>query len=388
MKKNSLILSLKKALNKEYAFPLLCLLILTKPSIVDVSNSLIYLNYFWDFLRIILLTLIPIYFIFIFKKVYFVNIIIFCFLTVLIISTIINNGDIHSILLQSISIFSLSLFVTIYAKDNYINLLLAIKKLFFVYIIINLLTLVIFPNGFYKSGTVLTENWFLGNKNLFVMFFLPYIFAVFRLYEMKYFNKLHLTDFIGILSIIFSTFIAASATTLVAIFVILFSYFIFKKIRIHSSFLLVFVLFCFYIIVILNATQVFAFIIENILGKTLTLTNRTYIWKDALRWFSTSKFIGVGLQTASVSKEHLFNFAHCHCTYLHYLLIGGILGFSLFLIFLISVSFKIKKNNYIEKAFFLACLLIWISDVYSRVELFIMILTIISIINSKKYIKL
>ena len=377
----------KTLIKKNYFFLLFLLVLFTKPSIIDALPLFSVINYIWDSLRVVFMLVIFIISIFVWRKIYLINVVLLLMQIIQIISTIKNNGDLRTIILQTCNLLSLSLLFSMYI-DTYNSkvVLLGIRNIFFVYLVANFLSQIIFPNGLFESGKVLSQNWFLGNKNLFIMFYLPYLYATFKLHDNANLKQ-KIIDIVGIVLIIISTIIGTSATGIVSVFSMCFIFLIQKKtnITLDAKIILLFIISIFFWFVFFDGTEHLSFIVEKILNKDVTFTGRTYIWKDAILWIKTSPIIGVGVQNSNISEIHLFGYAHCHCTYLNFWLNGGVLTFLVFCVFLFLVAIKIKKYSYIEKSFFLAVLLIWLVDVYSRQELLISVFIYIYITNSKKY---
>ena len=358
----------------------LIILFFTKPTFVDVFPQLSIINVIYDACRVVLMITIPIYYFI--KKNHSINIyFIIAIHVVLLVSTFINRGDLRSVVLAFGTILSCCMITELYSRDEPVKFLRSLRTLLFVYIFLNFITLIVFPGGWFSSGEINSDNWFLGNKNLFILFHLPYLFVTYTVaaYEKR---RFHMLDYLGISITIMSTVLSESATGIMGVGVFFIVYClkdVFKK-GISAKMGLIVSYTMFVIIVILNLAKLFGFLIVTILHRNLTLTVRTYVWEYALKWFKTSPLYGVGIQPSDIAKQHMFRYYHPHCTYLYYLVFAGVIGFVVYTAYLIYVSNKIDKQRGKISipcvAAFWSILIIYITEVYSRPELFFMVFTI------------
>ena len=359
---------------KSYIYMILFLIIFTKPTFVDVMSELAVLNILYDSLRVFLMIAVPVYYIW--KRDYSLIVILISILYVwLFASTYINKGEIRSIILTAGSIITCSIFADLAMKKDKKSLMHAVESLFYFYIITNFVTMILFPHGWFQSGEVNPENWVLGNKNLFVMYHIPYLFCVFQNKAIEN-RKLRITEVIGIIITLIVTLMSGSATGITGIAVFFIIYYLKEVIKkaVTAFSGLITATAGFVLIVIMNLGSLFSFIIVSLLHRDLTLTVRTYIWSAALKWFQTSPIYGVGIQSSDVAKQNMFRYFHPHCTYLYYLVFGGIIGLAIFVIILYVLSKRIdmtdKKLSTAAVGMFWAILIIYITEVYSRPELF------------------
>ncbi len=365
---------MKRKVKITYFYMLFFLIVFTKPTFVDVMSELALINFIYDGFRVILMGVIPVYYIW--KRDYSKIVILISLLYVaLFVSTYINRGDIRSIILTSGTVITCSMFADISMRKDKYSLFFAVESLFFIYVICNFFTLIIYPNGWFMSGDVNPDNWFLGNKNLFVMYHIPYLYSTFQAKKMEM-RKFNLLEYVGIAATILSTLIARSATGIVGIMVFFLIYCLKELIkRSVTAFLGVMIaLMVFVLIVLLDFERLFSFIIVGLLHKDLTLTVRTYVWDAAIQWFKSSPMYGVGVQFTDIAKQNMFGYYHPHCTYLYFLVFGGIVGGILFSLIIWILSVKIDKADVrlsIPAVSMLwAILMIYITEVYSRPELF------------------
>lgn len=364
------------------------ILVFTKPTVIDVLPVFSIINILYDVFRVVLMITMILWYICT-KRNSILNISLVLVYATLFLSTVKFGGDIRTVMLQVGSVFACCMAAEIFIEETGREFLYALKNVLSVYILINFITLLLFPDGWYKSGEVLTENWFLGNKNLFIMFHLVYLFCVFTLRQVTQ-KKISQLDKVVIAMVLISTLVARSSTSTVGIavfFVIYFMKNILKK-SISAFTGLITTGILFFLIVLNNMTYIFSFLIVNVLHKDLTLTVRVYVWERALEWFETSPIFGVGVQATELIKSKLFSYSHPHNTYLYFLLFGGLITFVFFILYLIFAAKKIDSTELVSNAPGVAAiwslLIIWLTDVYSRPELFFMMIIIAANIDILK----
>lgn len=79
-----------------------------------------------------------------------------------------------------------------------------------------------------------------------------------------------------------------------------------------------------------NVQQHFAFLIEGVLHKNLTLTNRVYIWPSALEAVKNYPVTGIGYTPLGYTRSFLNGGDHTHNQLLELLLRGGLIALGLY----------------------------------------------------------
>lgn len=273
----------------------------------------------------------------------------FLFSLTIVIPTFIYAGDKEALFNYFISFLCLSYLVDFLNKDKkFIGTLLFI---FEVYIYINFITMLVYPNGMYSTGTIYTgvayQNWFLGFKNILICYFLP-AYIVSYLY-MNITGKKIRTIILSII-IFISAFIAGSTTALVGLGVLLiFSIFSFLqrqyKIFNFRNYIIITIV-MFLGIVIFRLQNLFSFFIVDILNKDLTFTNRTGLWDITLNSIKEKPLIGHGWQNMSV-RHFMYDSSTiitAHNQILEYLYLGGIVAMIILLIVLKVTNNDLKKH--------------------------------------------
>lgn len=80
-----------------------------------------------------------------------------------------------------------------------------------------------------------------------------------------------------------------------------------------------------------HVQQYFAFLIEGILHKSLTLTNRIYIWPSVLEVIKNYPVTGIGYTPLAYTRSFLNNGDHSHNQVLELLMRGGVIALGLYI---------------------------------------------------------
>lgn len=238
-----------------------------------------------------------------------------------------------------------------------INILFGV---FLIYVLMDWASIVLFPNGLYFKETVWNEwstsqyaQWLFGNKNNHSHWYLCLlILACWKNHKRKYpFADTKLTillvaSFAAVLMLNSATSSMVILTAAIGIWLGVLS----KKdtvLRISAKLILpVFLL----AELILITGNVFFLqpIIEGLLGRSMSFTNRTIIWARALFFILQKPFFGWGLfgEKATTMLGSLA-FVNVHNQLLDVLWQGGIFGLVLFCILILLITQKIElvSNN-------------------------------------------
>ena len=90
------------------------------------------------------------------------------------------NGNLEkNVIISGIKIISITLLINVGIIDSCRQMLKAMIILFEILILINFITLIVFPKGMYVNEVSgMTDNWFLGMDNIHVLYFLPLIILI------------------------------------------------------------------------------------------------------------------------------------------------------------------------------------------------------------------
>lgn len=294
------------------------------------------------------------------SKISSYNILLSIILLFYIASTALNRGDIMGVLLESLGIFSLSLLIEYGLKEKRDSFLRAAYIYFFCCVIINLATVVMFPNGLYETMNLqytTSLNWFLGYKNLHILFLFQLIFwgVISDIVKKAKISKKTVVA-IG-LSIITSIMIE-STTTLVGI-IIAMLLLIINEVRKNTKLLRIYNFTVIYIIafvsvIVLRLQEKYDDLIFSLTQKHSDFVGRTHIWDSVFKLIKERPLIGYGKEESMIreAKDMAWPAAHAHNGILELFYRVGIIG-AILSLFLIGTAFKElnkHKNEKVTKA--------------------------------------
>lgn len=296
----------------------------------------------------------------------------------LLFSTFYFSQSYVNLIYEFASILSWIVLFKINMLDNKDKFLTTLENTFFILLLINFITIILFPGGFYLNSSGYSGNYFLGYDNNLITYIFPAL-------ALSFTNSLNKNGKIGLKSIFLliisfcSTIFTWSATgvvSMVIMIVLFFAYTINKKDFPIRKYIVV-ALSLFIGIVFLRFQNIFSFIIEGWLKKDLTFTGRTYIWDIFIGEIKKSILIGHGIVDSKYLIRTL-NAGHAHNYFLQILYQGGLVTFSMFLGFFFSAINKVKnckEKKYVGIVIF-AYLISFIFEAYSLINMFIIVLLI------------
>ncbi|HFI0235142.1 hypothetical protein HCC70_01925 [Streptococcus suis] len=259
--------------------------------------------------------------------------------------TIFNRGQIRATVSYFLMFTSVILLFSLY-KTRIMSLFRAFQLHFEICIYLNLLSLIFFPDRLFSRFNVAygyTFEWFLGSRNNFLNWLLPGLMIAMM---DSYFHPKSIRWKILILAI-FATQFFQTSSTLIVTSVILGILFLTNKINKFFKPIpaLLLALVIQFLIVIANNVSFLSPIIEGVLGKELTFTNRTTIWMNAL---NSIHWIGLGKMQSDQVVNILGNFGlflwrgatHAHNQLLNFGVQSGWIG----LICILVIYFRNSKQ--------------------------------------------
>lgn len=251
-------------------------------------------------------------------------------------STLINHSDygVYDWANNAASIGALCLLADLAADQGDRALRALVKALFLclgTLLLINLVSVILVRGGYYQyPGKI--DYYFMGLDNSHSFFILPFL-PVAVLYAWN--RRWPLPVQIALLAVftvsVYITWVA-SAVVAVSAFLALFLVWRLKRCRrvcnigvYYGVLAAIFVL-----IVMLRATEQFAFIIENVLHKDVTLSHRTPLWAACLQYIRARPWLGNGIYT-SETMHAMVGANHCHNVLLESLFETGVAGFAVYL---------------------------------------------------------
>lgn len=281
---------------------------------------------------------------------------------IIFVSTLYNSGNVISVCLKAVHVLALAILLEMSIDRQKLSVLMhALWILLSSYIIINFLTICIFPQGMYSYGMFgyqdieLSCYWFLGNRNGHAFIFL---FALFCgcLYDYLKFHRIRTRTWVVCGIVFISSLLVWSATSLVAVSVSLLLLIIgnnntfFKfispvKIWLASASVSI-------LIIIFQVQKYLDYFIVYILKRDITFSKRTKIWDYALTEIKSNFLLGKGIEYDDYMRKTI-HYDHMHNQYLDTTYMGGIFLLILYCIILWLCLKKINQCNniYLKRIF-------------------------------------
>lgn len=210
-----------------------------------------------------------------------------------------------------------------------------IAKITGAYVIINCLTVILFPGGLYASEQY-TQNFFLSYRTSWLAVYLLALTAVLLWNANVHTRSSKRFSVAVVLAAAVSMVMQWTATGLFCFTlagIILAIYNRTEKKPLGILWIMLAEVAAFWVVVIARLMEMFSFLLVTVLKKDLTLTFRTRIWDNALRTIQEHFLIGVGRLDAKQMRALLgFGVAHPHNHYLYVTLCFGVVGLVLFLL--------------------------------------------------------
>lgn len=274
------------------------------------------------------------------------------FIIVLIVSTILNNGELNNCIMLGIKILTLCLIVEFGVKRNTKTFLIAFEFILSILVYINFITLLIYPKGMYMSYVSgYSSNWFLGFKNIHILYILPAILLNLINNSIAS-RKITVRTCTLLMVSTFSMIRVWSATGIVGIVLCLLYIFLPQKVKNAKFFYIknyiITEVSLFLGIVMFRIQNLFSYIIVDLLKKDLTFTGRTIIWDYIIEYIKQKPLLGYGIESTITrfSKGTLLHSYHAHNIILELIYKTGLIG--LFIIILIIVDVKKQLGNFKE----------------------------------------
>lgn len=308
------------------------------------------------------------------------------FLILLVPTILYNFSNLENYVKLLIPTLGLSIVFDYGLKYKTKSFLISNKILLLLLLIINFITIIIYPNGMYIGvGSGYADNWFLGYRNNHILYVLPYVIISITLsiFSKDKISKMAMIDTVfGLVSLI----IARSSTSIVGLFLLLLYIALEKYISKNSllnikNYIITYTI-LFFSIIIFRIQYLFKFLIVDILGKDITFTNRVYIWDYVLKFIKSKPILGYGYELGEKRylKTELYRSYHAHNQILEIIYKSGFVGFMFFILIFIDIFKKIYKLKETKIASFFSfsvftLLIMMLTEAYSF-EYFIYLLVL------------
>lgn len=271
-------------------------------------------------------------------------------------NTFINkNGDIHSII-SSAKIVLMASFIDYMLRKHTYRAVNILYYIIFVYVLIDFLSVVLFPSGLYKTTIEWNQwsssefsQWVFGNKNNHIFWFLALlILAYIRYFLLKTKKRKNMLIFITFISIITPLILRSSTSLMVALIAASGIYLSDFKMRIKvriEPYMVLLVYAAAAILIIFGSVSFLAPIIKGLFGKDLTFSNRTAAWAVVLLLISKKPVFGWGDMSNADAASMLGSkaFVNSHNQWLETLWQGGIVFFIITLFLILAAVSNLRK---------------------------------------------
>lgn len=294
--------------------------------------------------------------------------------------TLAYSGDTRSLCIVVMQVMALSLYANYGCFIYGVDFLRLTGLVYFIYAIINLATMILLPNGLFALEAA-EHSWFLGHKNTLIKYLLPGVYSI-GLSALINKSKFDFLTILYMFITIATTIIGGSSTSIVALTILALCWlFKSKQLKINKLITfyapLIYNLIFFVFIVVLRMQDRFAYLIENILGKQLTLTGRTGLWDRILLNIAYHPLNGYGLEYSETIQARLNYWnVSAHNIVADYLYEGGICCIIIFVILFVVIKKRLDRLNgeyelvYIfNNIMFLAFSIVWSTDTFVRTNI-------------------
>ncbi len=274
------------------------------------------------------------------KKVNLMYVLNCVFCIILMFSTVIYHGHIHKCLNYVAPLIgTVSLIVLCIGSGREKELLLVFRYVLTAYILINIATYFLFPNGLYTTPKVIRlddkPNTFLGNRNAYKFYGLMLILFSYLEESLKKKQKRVNYNMIAALGLsLLMEVLGESLTGSIIITAIALYYFFgdrIKTIRKIDPRILYFAasgIVAFSLIFL--AVGQYTGLLAMAFGENITFSHRTFIWVAAEEVIMKHPVLGIGSQATDVTFVFLQN-VNCHDQYLEVALRGGFVALGMFM---------------------------------------------------------
>lgn len=248
-----------------------------------------------------------------------------------VITGIIKSGNVQMAVITVMNAVIFSIILTLGLKMN--PRVLCDVLTFYIFLLWTgeLICLFLFPNGIALSKYYYNAYGFIGIDNQLT----PFLIFSFFLILFNLMNKYKpVISAICIIEMFAAAFITWSATCVVVSFILLAYLILFYKKKwemlLDLKLLFSVVIVLFFALVIFRVHDIFSFFIEDILGKSITLTGRTEIWDLAIYQIKQTPLFGRGFYPEYGWIFWHSKFYYSHNLFLEIMLIGGVFSLAFF----------------------------------------------------------
>lgn len=266
------------------------------------------------------------------------------------VDVLIQQGVSKAAFLGVISVLVVCMLIEVMmSRGRAVELLNAFLLLYEILIAINLLTMIIWPNGLYFTPSEQWDNWFLGYRNMFLFYFAPALSL-----ELLNFHRTGKAMRMNVMAVLctVSMALSGSATGMIGIVVfdLLYLTHLYRWKICNILSISAFALIAHISIVVLNVQQYLAPLFAMI-GRESNFTGRTMIWAKMIELIQKQPLLGYGMQPEDVrgAVSGLWSGVKAHNFFLEQQYCFGLVGTALFLCFLgvsVYLLYRHRKHSY------------------------------------------
>lgn len=282
-----------------------------------------------------------------------------------VVSTIVHDGDVYSACINAVVTISMCILFECGSRNSPVNFMNGAVLLFEILTYINLLLIIIRPEGLYNFNEINTYH-LMGHRNVIMRALFPGVcISVVRSHYL--YQCIKPRCWLLMAALLATVILVWSATAIVGYFAyivcILFLYRRKTPSWFKYDFFLLASVAVFFLVVIFEAQDTFAFFIEGVLHRELTFTGRTIIWDKALYYIKENLFLGYGLEQDSIIRLKIGSNS-AHNIFLDLLYESGFVGLGCFSLVIWRVKQKLcaqqdNKFTVIFTATFLCYFIMW-----------------------------
>ena len=278
-------------------------------------------------------------------KISKITICIICIYVLIIISTLIHQGNVISALSEIMpSLLAIGLFEILNTRNKLFEALKVFAAVGLLLIVFDLLSILLFPNGMYQ--TLYSDNWILGYKTARVRLGIP-VLAFSSAASLQEKGSIRWPTYIGYIALFLSSLLTDSGMGTICVLISLILILLpkvpgthhVKRLYDFRVWIVIIIIFS-YTLYLLGTNEYINNIIID-MGRDPTFTGRTYIWDATLAEFSKSPLLGFGFidSTGYQLLTGIRGGTQAHSLLLTIMGLAGVLGTILFFI-TIYFSFK------------------------------------------------
>ena len=296
----------------------------------------------------------------------------------LLFSTAMNDGNYWKLAVNCGTVISFCMITELLVKKNSRLYFKTVLDIYIPLSLINLLVILMFPNGIAKEDYYGNIYYLLDIRNGLPSLLIPlliYAFVYSGISGRKFTGKV-----LFFTAVVSATILITWSATGVAGLVIflLFVFFIYGKksaVLFDSLNLSVIYVAAFLCIIVFRLQSAFSFIIEDLLHKSISFTGRTDIWDIAIMLIKRSPIIGYGVYEGHGLIFIRGQYYYAHNAVLEVLLQGGVLSLVFYLlIFVIAASViykyrRLKASQILSFGIF-TVMVMMLMEAYSNIWIF------------------